>query len=94
VPCQPGGFAPLLTPNTPALSHDRLSYVQQHYVRSETLEAANAILVGAHSRSPVAQLWGGGDMALADGLRFVVPLRTVHAGKNPRYFGIERGITW
>jgi len=39
------GFAPLLTPDTPALSHDRLSYVQQHYVRSETLEAANARLL-------------------------------------------------
>jgi len=52
------------------------------------------MLVGAHSRSPVAQLWGGGDVASADGLRFVVPLRTVHAGKNPRYFGIERGVTW
>jgi len=88
------GFAPLLAPGAPELGRDRLSYVQQHYVRSETLEAANAMLVGAHSQSPVAQLWGGGDVASADGLRFVVPLRTIHAGKNPRYFGIERGVTW
>src|SRR5690606_24886481 len=83
-----------LAPGTPELSRDRLSYVQQHYFRNETLEAANAMLVGAHSQSPVAQLWGGGDVASADGLRFVVPLRTIHAGKNPRYFGIERGVTW
>jgi len=88
------GFAPLLAPGAPELSRDRLSYVQQHYIRSETLETANAMLVAAHSQSPVAQLWGGGDVASADGLRFVVPLRTIHAGKNRKYFGIERGVTW
>lgn len=29
-----------------------------------------------------------------DGLRFVVPVRTVNAGPNPRYFGTGRGITY
>ena len=33
-------------------------------------------------------------MASADGLRFVVPVRTVHAGPNPKYFGIGRGVTY
>ena len=33
-------------------------------------------------------------MASADGLRFVVPVRTVHAGPNPRYFGPGRGVTY
>ena len=33
-------------------------------------------------------------MASADGLRFVVPVRTIHSGPNPRYFGRERGVTW
>jgi TnpA family transposase len=27
-------------------------------------------------------------------MRFVVPVRTVHAGPNPKYFGIGRGVTW
>jgi TnpA family transposase len=27
-------------------------------------------------------------------LRFVVPVRTVHARPNPKYFGRKRGITW
>jgi TnpA family transposase len=40
------------------------------------------------------QLWGGGQLASADGLRFVVPVRTVNAGPNPRYFGTGRGVTW
>lgn len=38
--------------------------------------------------------WGGGEVASADGLRFVVPVRTLHAGPNPKYFGYERGVTY
>ena len=33
-------------------------------------------------------------MASADGLRFVVPVRTVHAGPNPKYFGMGDGVTY
>ena len=33
-------------------------------------------------------------MASVDGLRFVVPVRTVNAGPNPRYFGRGRGVTY
>jgi TnpA family transposase len=33
-------------------------------------------------------------VASADGLRFVVPVRTIHAGPNPKYFGPERGVTY
>ena len=32
-------------------------------------------------------------MASADGLRFIVPVRTLNAGPNPKYFGTGRGIT-
>ncbi|TFD09510.1 hypothetical protein E3T29_03160 [Cryobacterium sp. TMT1-66-1] len=32
-------------------------------------------------------------LASADGLRFVVPVRTLNAGSNRRYFGTGRGIT-
>jgi TnpA family transposase len=32
--------------------------------------------------------------ASADGIRFVVPIRTIHAGPNPKYFGRERGVTY
>ena len=38
--------------------------------------------------------WGGGEVASADGIRFVVPVATVHAGPNPKYFGIGRGVTY
>ena len=33
-------------------------------------------------------------MASADGLRFVVPVHTVNAGPNSKYFGTGRGITY
>ena len=33
-------------------------------------------------------------MASADGMRFIAPVRTVHAGPNRKYFGSSRGITW
>jgi len=36
----------------------------------------------------------GGDVASADGLHFVVPVRTLNAGPNPRYFGPGRGVTY
>jgi TnpA family transposase len=37
---------------------------------------------------------GDGEVASADGVRFVVPLRTVHAASNPAYFCPERGATF
>jgi len=43
---------------------------------------------------PIAQAWGGGLLASVDGLRFVVPVRTLNAGPSPKYFGYKRGLTW
>ena len=88
------GFEPLVRLEVPALRRARLSFVNQNYVRAETLSEANACLVAAQNRIPLVQAWGGGEVASADGLRFVVPVRTIHAGPNPKYFGYERGITY
>lgn len=77
-----------------ALDRHRLAWMQQHYIRPETLTAANARLVEAQSQIPLARAWGGGEVASADGLRFVVPVRTLNAGPNPKYFGCGRGITY
>jgi len=78
----------------PALTRDRLGWVQQHYLRAETLGQANALLVAAQAAIPLAQVWGGGEVASADGLRFVVPVRTLNAGPNPTYFGTSKGVTY
>jgi TnpA family transposase len=88
------GLEPLVRPDIPALTRGRLTWVQQNYIRAETLVRANARLVDAQAHIPLARAWGGGEVASADGLRFVVPVRTVNAGPNSKYFGAGRGITY
>ena len=87
-------LTPLVRPNIPALTRSRLNWVAQNYIRPETLIQANALLVDAQSSIPLAQSWGGGEVASADGLRFLVPVRTLNAGANRKYFGQGRGITY
>lgn len=87
-------LTPLERPNIPALTRSRLNWVEQNYMRPETLILANARLVDAQSLISIARSWGGGEVASADGLRFVVPVRTVNAGANSKYFGQGRGITY
>lgn len=88
------GLKTVARAEVPALTLARLSWVQQNYLRVETLTAANARLVDAQARLPLAQAWGGGEVASADGMRFVVPVRTVHAGWNRKYFAAQRGVTY
>lgn len=88
------GLEPLIRPDTSALRRSRLSWARQNYLRAETLTPGNGRLVAAQAAIPLARAWGGGDVASADGLRFVVPIRTIHSGPNPRYFGQERGVTY
>lgn len=88
------GPEPFIRSDNPALRRDRLAWVKQHYVRDDTLTAANARLVSAQNSLALAHQWGGGDVASADGMRFVVPIRTVYAGPNPKYFGPLKGVTW
>lgn len=88
------GVEPLIRGDVPALKRDRLSWVDQNYLRDDTITAANTTLVATQSRSALAGVWGGGEVASADGMRFVVPVRSVHSGPNPKYFGVGRGVTW
>lgn len=88
------GLEPLIKPDDPALTRSRLSWVQQNYLRADTLTEANARLVDAQAEMPITEVWGGGELASVDGLRFVVPVRTINAGPNPKYFGRGRGITY
>jgi len=88
------GPEPFIRHDTPALRRDRIAWVKQNYLRDETISAGNATLVAAQNRIALAHAWGGGEIASADGMRFVVPIRTVHAGLNPKYFGPLRGMTW
>ena len=88
------GMEPLVRPEVAALRQDRLSWVGQNFIRPETLAAANAAIVAAHSRLPIVAHWGSGEVASADGMRFAAPAGAIHAGPNPKYFGQGRGVTW
>ncbi|MYR58226.1 Tn3 family transposase, partial [Streptomyces sp. SID625] len=77
-----------------ALTRARLVHVDQYYLRADTLAAANAELIRAQGRVPIVAHWGEGLLASVDGLRFVVPKRTISAGASPKYYHSKRGITW
>jgi len=88
------GFTPVLAPGVAALTRNRISHVDQNYLRAENYAAANAALIQAQSDIALAQAWGGGLLAAVDGIRFVVPVRSIDARPNPKYFGRRRGATW
>ena len=88
------GREPFVRQDIPALKRDKLVWVDQNYIRNETIIVFNAILVSAQNQIPLAKKWGGGDIVSADGMRFIVSVRTVQAAPNPKYFKSGRGVTW
>jgi TnpA family transposase len=88
------GLEPVIRTDSPALTRGRLSWIPQNSLRAETLTRANARLVEAQATMALAQRWGGGEGASADGLRFVVPVRPINAGPNRKYFNAESGVTY
>ena len=79
---------------TDALTRDRLAHVDQYYLRPDCYRGVNAVLIDAQAEIGLAQLFGGGLVAAVDGMRFVVPIRSVDARPNPKYFARKRGVTW
>ncbi|MFC8277113.1 Tn3 family transposase [Streptomyces sp. NPDC057271] len=88
------GLTPVTNPGVEALTRSRLVHVDQYYLRADTIAAANAALIAAQAEVPIVRYWGDGLLASVDGLRFVVPVRTINAAPSPKYFGFKRGITW
>ena len=88
------GLEPLVRPEVPALTRARLAWIQQNYLRADTITNANARLVDAHAALPLTKALGITELASTDGLRFVVPVRSVHAAANPKYFGRGKGVTY
>jgi len=88
------GIDDVVNPNVPALRRNRLLWVQQNYIRDETLTYANARLVAAQADISLAQQWGGGHVASADGQRFKVPVESLNAVHSWKHFGEGRGITY
>lgn len=84
----------MVNPAIEALTRSRLVHVDQFYLRADTIATANAKLIAAQAEVPIVRYWGDGLLASVDGMRFVVPVRTINAAPSPKYFGFKRGITW
>lgn len=84
-------LSPVVDEAIAALTRGRLVHVDQHYLRPDTCAAANAVLIDAQAGIPLAQAWGGGLVAAVDGVRFVVPVRSIDARRNPKYFARKKG---
>ena len=87
------GWGPVIDPDNPAVTKARISHVFQNYFRAENHAAANAHLIDGQAGLSVAEIWGGGLVAAVDGTRFVVPVRSNDARRNPKYFGRKKGAT-
>ncbi|MFF4648283.1 Tn3 family transposase [Streptomyces sp. NPDC001389] len=87
------GYTPVIG-GADALKYGRLSHVDQTYLRLATYRAANATLIEHQASIGLAQAWGGGLVASVDGMRFVVPVPSVYARPNPKFFGRRGGATW
>jgi TnpA family transposase len=85
---------PVTWSDVPALRAERIAWVNQNLMRDDTFSAANALLVAAQNSIPLAQAWGGGEVASADGVRLVVPVKAVHASPHSKHFSRKRGITY
>ncbi|MEV4888995.1 transposase [Nonomuraea sp. NPDC055795] len=88
------GYRPVIKTGVEELERSRLSHVAQQYLGIDAYRPANATLIAAQSRVPFAQVLGGGMVAAIDGMRFVVPVKSIYARPNRKYFGPKRGITW
>ena len=74
------------------ISEDTLAWTSQWYLRQDTLREANARLVNAHHRHPLARLWVGGTLSSSDGQRFPQRGRSLTARALSRYF-LDEGTT-
>ena len=63
---------------------DALAFLRRHDVERPR---ANARLVAYHAELPLARMWGGGEVASVDGLRFVVPCPASTPGATPSATG-------
>ncbi|MEU0397191.1 Tn3 family transposase [Streptomyces sp. NPDC006208] len=88
------GLEPVIKPGEKALTRSRLSAADWGYWNLPGVSAASGLLVGRQGDIDLASDWGGGHVASADGMRFTVPLRSIHTRPNRKYFSTGHGATW
>ena len=88
------GYGPIAAKGVPALERRRMGHITATYLRAENYTAANPHLVARQAGIDFAQRLGGGLVAAIDGMRFVVPVPSLLARPNRKYFGPKRGMTF
>ncbi len=88
------GYGPVATKGVPALERRRMGHFDHTYLRAGNYVAANPHLVAKQADIPFAQALGGGLVVAIDGMRFVVPVPSLFARPNRKYFGPKRGMTF
>lgn len=88
------GLEPVVKPGERALTRGRLAGADHGYFHLPGIRSASGLLVARQGGIDIASDWGGGHVASADGMRFTVPMRSIHTRPNRRYFSTGRGLTW
>ncbi len=88
------GYGPVCTPGVPALERRRIGHVGRTYLRAAGYTDANPHLIAQQAGIGFARALGGGMVAAIDGMRFVVPVPSLMARPNRKFFGPKRGMTW
>ncbi|MEO3863255.1 Tn3 family transposase [Acrocarpospora sp. B8E8] len=88
------GYAPIAVKGVPALERRRMGHVDATYLGAANYAAANPHLIAKQAGIGFAQALGGGLVAAIDGMRFVVPVPSLFARPNRKYFGPKRGMTF
>jgi TnpA family transposase len=88
------GYGPVSSLDVPALDRRRIGHVGRTYLRAAGYTAANPHLIAQQAGIGFAQALGGGMVAAIDGMRFVVPVPSLMAKPNRKYFGPKRGMTF
>lgn len=74
------------------ISADTIDWTIRWYLREDTLRAANAAIVNAHHRHPLAAAQGGGTLSSSDGLRMPMRGKSLTGRALSRYF-VHEGLT-
>ncbi|MGH3857490.1 MAG: Tn3 family transposase, partial [Pseudonocardiaceae bacterium] len=88
------GYGPVAAEGVAALERRRLGHVGRTYLRAANYTAANPHLITKQAGIGFAQALGGGLVAAIDGMRFVVPVPSLFAKPNRKFFGPKRGMTF
>ena len=87
-------YGPVSSPGVPALERRRIGHAGRTYLRAAGYTAANPHLIAQQAGIGFARALGGGMVAAIDGMRFVVPVPSLMAKPNRKYFGPKRGMTF